>query len=73
MRSQNQHSNKRKPPSREVFSTAAIVCEGEQTEPNYLKGLIQYLGINPNKHNYTSTHRNIKKNGSRKSTLESSH
>lgn len=37
----------RKQGSRAGYLTALIVCEGEKTEPNYLRGLLQHLRVNP--------------------------
>ena len=36
----------RKKTMRTVSGTALLVCEGERTEPTYLKGLIVHLGLN---------------------------
>lgn len=36
----------RKQGSRVGYPTALIVCEGEKTEPNYLRGLLQHLRVN---------------------------
>ena len=41
------HKFTRKKQLREVFATALIVCEGKETEPNYIKGLIEHLKIHP--------------------------
>lgn len=35
----------RKGPSKEPYSTALIVCEGEKTEPNYFTGLCRYYRL----------------------------
>lgn len=37
---------RRPPPARAQYDVALIVCEGEKTEPEYLKGLRSALGLN---------------------------
>jgi len=37
----------RKKARREPYDVLLIVCEGSKTEPNYLKGLREYLKLNP--------------------------
>ena len=37
---------RRRPPARAQYDVALIVCEGEKTEPEYLKGLRNALGLN---------------------------
>jgi hypothetical protein len=37
----------RKKASRQGMPSVLIVCEGSQTEPNYISGLCRHLGINP--------------------------
>jgi len=37
----------RRKASRANLPTALIVCEGKKTEPSYLRGLLEYLRVNP--------------------------
>lgn len=37
----------RRKASRQGMPAILIVCEGSETEPNYIRGLCQHLGINP--------------------------
>lgn len=42
----NLNSFKRSKAKREPYETVLIVCEGQKTEVNYLKGLCEHLKIN---------------------------